>query len=242
MVHPRPAATRLEHELARNGRTMNTGRSRARLAVMISGGGRSMLNLHRAIELGDLDATIAVVIASRPCPGVDRAGELGVPVVVRPGEIPPDVLETLLREYRADWIVLAGYLNLLRVPASHRGRAVNIHPALLPEFGGPGMYGRRVHQDVIHAGKTISGCTVHLCDDRYDTGPIVLQLTCPVLPGDTAPLLADRVFEQECKAYPLALQGLITGAITPVSQADMPAPRRAEPGFQRRPHDRESLA
>jgi phosphoribosylglycinamide formyltransferase-1 len=83
---------------------------------------------------------------------------------------------------------------------------VNIHPALLPDFGGPGMYGHHVHEAVLASGCSSSGCTVHLCDPEYDRGPIVLQKSCPVLPGDTADTLAARVFDLECEAYPEALE------------------------------------
>ncbi len=188
-----------------------------RLAVFISGGGRSLLNLQDAIDLGDLSACIGLVVASRQCPGVAKARARGLKVLVEEGRIPLDRLTAILHENQADWIVLAGYLQLLPIPPRFRTRAVNIHPALLPEFGGPGMHGHRVHQAVLDAGRQLSGCTVHLCDDRYDSGPIVLQLTCPVLPGDTPEMLADRVFRLECRAYPIALQGLITGAIKPAS-------------------------
>lgn len=139
---------------------------------------------------------------------MERARESGLHVII---DRPKDVqrVESLLAEYRIDWVVLAGYLHLLPIPAAYAGRAVNIHPALLPDFGGHGMYGHKVHEAVLKAGKDLSGCTVHLCDDQYDRGKILLQLTCPVLPGDTPETLADRVFVQECKAYPMALQRLI---------------------------------
>jgi phosphoribosylglycinamide formyltransferase-1 len=180
----------------------------ARLAVFISGGGRTLVNLQKAIEAGDLSATIPLVIASKQCPGVERAQARGLPVMI---DRPRDVgrVEALLKEYRIDWVVLAGYLHLLPIPPAYAGRAVNIHPALLPDFGGHGMYGHKVHEAVLKAGRSTSGCTVHLCDDVYDRGEILLQLTCPVLPGDTPDTLADRVFVQECKAYPMALQQLI---------------------------------
>ncbi len=185
------------------------GRSPARLLVMLSGGGRTLVNLAKAIEQQRLDARIAQVVASRPCPGVERARELGLPVRIVEGELSPEALLELVREARADLVALAGYLRRVPVPAELAGRIVNIHPALLPRFGGKGMYGLRVHQAVLDAGETESGCTVHLCDERYDTGPILLQKRCPVLPGDTAQTLADRVFALEQEAYPEALAALI---------------------------------
>lgn len=167
------------------------------------------MNLQDAIDLGDLRATIALVVASRPCRGVERARARGLNVVINPPGGDSNHVADLLELHRVSWIVLAGYLHLFPIPPAYRGRVVNIHPALLPEFGGPGMYGHRVHEAVLRAGRRTSGCTVHMCDEVYDHGDIVLQLTCPVLPGDTPDTLADRVFVQECKAYPLALQTLI---------------------------------
>ncbi len=186
-----------------------------RLCVMISGGGRSLQNLIEHIRRGDLRASIPLVIASRDCPGVALARKLGVPDVrIIKGEIPARDLATILRGSHApadgpiDWVVLAGYLRLLHVPVEYQGRVVNIHPALLPKFGGPGMYGHHVHEAVIKARESTSGCTVHLVDDRFDHGPIVLQRSCHVLPSDTPETLAARVFDLECETYPAALRQL----------------------------------
>lgn len=187
----------------------------ARLAVLLSGSGRTLLNLLEQIRAGTLPASIDLVIASRECLGAERARQAGLPVRVLPGVIPGATLGSLLREYRIDWVVLAGYLKLLEVPAGYAGRIVNIHPALLPRFGGPGMYGDRVHEAVIRSGATESGCTVHLVDSEFDHGPIVLQRVCPVLPADTAHELAARVFALECEAYPEALRRLIAGDPAP---------------------------
>jgi phosphoribosylglycinamide formyltransferase-1 len=182
----------------------------SRLAVMLSGSGRTLLNLLDHVDRGALRAVIPLVIASREGLGARRARQRGVPVVlIEPGEIPADRLASILTEHRIDWLVLAGYLKLVHIPPAYRGRVVNIHPALLPEFGGPGMYGRHVHEAVLAAGRKVSGCTVHLCDDEYDRGPIILQKSCPVRPDDTPDTLAARVFELECRAYPEALQQLV---------------------------------
>lgn len=172
-----------------------------------------MLNLADVIDCGELPARIAAVIASRPCPGAERARDRGFETRIIPGEIPAQTLSRLVREAQADWVVLAGYLRRVHLSPELRGRVVNIHPALLPDFGGPGMYGHRVHQAVLDAGCTQSGCTVHFCDERYDTGPIILQRRCPVLPDDDVETLAQRVFEQECIAYPQAIRQLIEGAV-----------------------------
>lgn len=179
---------------------------RARLVLLISGGGRTALNILDEIERGALDAEIALVIASRECAGADRCRERGLDVIVEQGVIPPDRLKDILRGARADLVCLAGYLKLLPIPEGWAGRILNIHPALLPKFGGPGMYGDRVHRAVLEAGETESGCTVHECTDEFDRGTIVVQRRCPVLPDDTPETLAARVFEQECIAYPEAIR------------------------------------
>lgn len=181
----------------------------ARLVCLISGGGRTVLNIQDTIDRGELDATISVVIASRACAGVARCEARGLATKIVPGDLEASRLAALLDEHRADLVCLAGYLRLLPVPAGWEGRILNIHPALLPKFGGPGMFGDRVHRAVIDAGETESGCTVHLCDDRYDTGPIVAQRRCPVNPDDTPASLAGRVFEQECLAYPEAIRMIL---------------------------------
>lgn len=184
------------------------------IAVLISGGGRSLLNLLDRIEQGLLPARIALVIASSECPGAARARARGLTVRVMPGVIPADVLAATLREHVIDWVILAGYLKMLRIPAGYEHRVLNIHPALLPKFGGKGMFGHHVHEAVIRAGETESGCTVHFCDAKFDTGPVVLQRRCPVLAGDTPEALAARVFEQECLAYPEALNLVLSGNVT----------------------------
>jgi folate-dependent phosphoribosylglycinamide formyltransferase PurN len=166
----------------------------AGLAVMISGGGRTLLNLADRIESGSLRGEIRVVIASKMCLGAERARERGLAVLVVPGVIEPGVLGRILRDHGAEWIVLGGYVKYLRVPRGFEGRAVNIHPALLPSFGGRGMYGERVHRTVLEAGCKVSGCTVHLVDEEYDHGPIVAQRACEVREDDTAGTLGERVF------------------------------------------------
>ncbi len=193
---------------------MSDGR-RAGLGVLISGSGRTLMNLHERCRRGELDAEIRGVIASRECPGVERARSAGLAVDVIGGEIPAGVLVPWVEQHGVELVVLAGYLRKVPVPRSLHGRIVNIHPALLPgdgtggRFGGPGMYGMRVHRAVLESGEPESGCTVHLCDPGYDTGPVVLRRRCPVLPGDTPETLAARVFSLELEAYPEALQLLI---------------------------------
>ncbi len=188
------------------------------IVVLVSGSGRSVENLAQAIAHGKIDARIARVIADRPGIGaIERCQRLGIPCDV----LEPKTLGGMAafshavferaRVERARWIVLLGFLRLLQLDDSWRGRVVNIHPALLPDFGGKGMWGEHVHRAVLAAGRTESGCTVHLVDDVYDRGRVVLQRRVPVLPGDTAETLAARVFEAEQQAMPDALRILIEG-------------------------------
>lgn len=183
-----------------------------RLAVLISGGGRTMLNIAQEIGLGRLPAEIGLVIASRAdAAGIERARSMGLEVHVVPRKqfadttAFSDAVWSLIRPANVDLVCLAGFLSMLHVPTDFLGRVMNIHPALLPKFGGHGMYGHHVHEAVLAAGEIESGCTVHLCDNEYDNGPILLQQKCPVLPTDTPDTLAARVFEQECIAYPKAI-------------------------------------
>lgn len=180
-----------------------------RLAVFLSGSGRSLTNLIERTASGELNARLGVVVASRECRGAQIARDANLTTLVIPRNLTKEELRTLTTEHRVDWVVLAGYLRLLPIPDELEGRVVNIHPALLPAFGGPGMHGDRVHTAAIeafHRGEiTESGCTVHLCDNTYDTGPVLLQRRCPIEPADTPQTLADRVFTLELQAYPEAL-------------------------------------
>ncbi|MFO0856695.1 MAG: formyltransferase family protein [Phycisphaerales bacterium] len=178
-----------------------------RLACLISGGGRTVLNLLDSIERSELNATIPLVISSNDtAAGVQRCRDRGLFVKVIPGVIPADTLEALLREHNIDLVLLAGYLKLLKIPPSYHHRVLNIHPSLLPKHGGKGMHGHHVHEAVLKAKDQESGCTVHYVDDQFDTGAPILQFRCPVLPTDTPETLAARVFELECKAFPQAIR------------------------------------
>ena len=184
-----------------------------RLGVLVSGGGRTMLNIADCIDRGDLPASVAVVIASRAeAAAVHRARDRGFDVRVAPrknfanDDEMHEAITSLLLEHLVDLVCLGGYMRWYRVDPSFEHRVMNIHPALLPDFGGKGMYGPRVHRAVLDSDATVSGCTVHFVDDQYDHGPIILQRTCPVLHGDDADHLAGRVFEQECVAYPEAIR------------------------------------
>lgn len=196
---------------------MMTARPPLRLAVLISGGGRTLLNLQEHIERGDLAAQIDRVVSSRSdAPGVarSRAAGLRVEVVERRGLDADDYQDALTAAVgEVDLVCMAGFLSLWVIPSGYAGRVINIHPALLPAFGGRGMYGHHVHEAVLAAGCRESGCTVHYCDNEYDRGPIILQRRVPVLPGDTPDALAARVFEQECVAYPEAISLIAQGHV-----------------------------
>lgn len=169
----------------------------------MSGSGRTLANLLACIRAGTLAAEVAVVIADRPGVfGLERARQAGIPHYL---EKRADATFALLRQHGVELVCLAGYLRLLPIAADFRGRVLNIHPSLLPKFGGKGCYGHHVHEAVLAAGERESGCTVHYCSDEYDRGEILLQKRVPVLPGDTADTLAARVFEAECQAYPEAI-------------------------------------
>jgi phosphoribosylglycinamide formyltransferase 1 len=184
-----------------------------KIAVLVSGSGTTLQNLLDVIAAGELDAEVSVVIGSKPgLKGLERAAAAKVMnfVVDRSGY--GDVAEFskvvfgLIDDAGVDLVCCAGWLCLIDIPERYRGRILNIHPALLPSFGGKGMYGRRVHRAVIDHGCKVSGCTVHFVDATYDTGPIVLQRVCPVLDDDTPETLSARVFEEEKVAYPEAIR------------------------------------
>jgi phosphoribosylglycinamide formyltransferase 1 len=189
-----------------------------RLGILVSGGGTTMQNLAERIARRELDGEMVCCIASnRHCLALERAGNLHIPLeVITPkdaggtAEFSRRVAECL-RRHRADLALMAGFLSLWEIPADWRGRVMNIHPALLPKFGGRGMHGHHVHEAVLAAGEKESGCTVHFADNTYDTGPIIVQRRVPVLAGDTAETLAKRVFEEECVAYPEAIRMYASG-------------------------------
>lgn len=179
-----------------------------RLAILISGGGTTLQNFIDAIGDDALCASIELVISSRhEAFGLHRAAAADLrTAVVRKRDYPDTATFSaaifhLCDAARVDLVLLAGWLTLLEVPPRYAGRVMNIHPSLLPKFGGKGMFGHHVHEAVLAAGEVQSGCTVHWVTNEYDTGPVILQRTCPVLAQDTPEQLAARVFEQEKIAY-----------------------------------------
>ncbi len=186
------------------------------IAVFLSGGGRTLANLIEHRDRRGLPIDIRLVISSSSkVRGVTIARQAGInTLVVRKSEYadPEAYREAMFspcREAAVELVVMAGFLKHVLIPTDFVGRVINIHPALLPSFGGPGMYGHNVHNAVIKRGVKISGCTVHYVDNQYDHGPIILQRSCEVKADDTADTLAARVFEQECQALPEAIRGII---------------------------------
>jgi phosphoribosylglycinamide formyltransferase-1 len=215
-----------------------------RLVALVSGGGTTLQNLIDRIAAGTLHAQIVGVVSSRADAfGVERAKRAGIPVSVVPkasgGREPPESTQThpdgsgstrgahaprspgwsdqvwsAVRSFTPDLVCFAGWLHLLPIPDDFRLKVLNIHPALLPAFGGKGMYGHRVHEAVLDYGAKVSGCTVHFADDTYDTGPILVQKCVPVREGDDPDTLAARVFQAECEAYPEAIGLIASGRVT----------------------------
>ena len=196
-----------------------------RLGVLISGGGRTLLNVLDEINAGRLDAEVAVVIASKNCSGIERCRNVGLDVKLveyasfrdASGRVDVEAYTAALLDVldaaKVDLIAMMGFLSRWNIPSRYDGRVMNIHPALLPNFGGQGMFGHHVHEAVLAQGGKVSGCTVHFADNEYDTGPIVVQRTVPVFDTDTPDELAARVFEQECLAYPEAIRLFAAGRL-----------------------------
>lgn len=186
-----------------------------RLAVLLSGNGSTLQNLLDARAAGSLPADVAVVVSSRPdAYGLERAKRANVPTAVEPPKPKATLSERVFSHARAanaDLVVLAGWLHLLTIPDDFRLKVLNIHPSLLPAFGGPGMYGRHVHEAVFAAGVRVSGCTVHFADDTYDTGPIVAQVPADVADCRTPDEVAARVAASERLAYPAAVARVLGG-------------------------------
>lgn len=199
---------------------MNESRSPLRMAVLLSGTGRTLKNLIGKIGDGELYGEIRLVVASTPeARGIQYAHQASIPALVlqrkdfSSQEEYSAKIFSCIRAAGAEWVVLAGFLKQLTIPADFTNRVVNIHPALVPSFCGKGFYGHHVHEAVLQYGAKISGCTVHFVDNEYDHGPVILQTPVPVLDDDTADSLADRVFEAECRAYPQALQWIAEGRV-----------------------------
>lgn len=183
---------------------------RARLAVLVSGSGRHLRHLGALCAEGSLPATIELVISSRPgVRALEHAEALGLPSCV----LPPEAITVALEEARTDFVVMAGYLRRWPLPERWIGRVINIHPSLLPLFGGKGFYGERVHRAALASGMRVSGCTVHFVTPNYDEGPIIEQVAVPIERDDDPQDLADRVFAAERALLPRVVEDLIAGRV-----------------------------
>ncbi len=192
-----------------------------KVAVLLSGSGTTLENIFEHVERGELPVEVAVVVSSRKDAfGIERAKRRGVPTHVLPRKRFATIDEYTsavfhrIRESGAELVIFAGFMVQIGVPEDFRHRILNVHPALLPAFGGRGMYGHFVHEAVLEHGCKVSGCTVHIVNDEYDRGPIVMQKCVPVLEGDTADSLAERVQAAERALYPLAIKAFAEGRVT----------------------------
>lgn len=190
-----------------------------KIAVFVSGSGSNLQSIIDAIDRGDLKADLALVVASKEgIFAIERAKAAGVDVSIyakgnyeKLEEMYEDMIDELT-EKGIEYIVLAGYLTILtpNIIAAYRNKIINIHPSLLPKFGGKGYYGLHVHKAVIGAGEKVSGPTVHFVDEGTDTGSIIAQAKVPVYPYDTPEMLQARVLEQEHKLLPKALKKVLS--------------------------------
>lgn len=196
---------------------------KAKLAVFVSGGGSNFRALHNSILEGSIYGQIAVVVSDKPdCGGCEYAREHNIPVFTFPrGKWAPDGMSSeelveALRQLGVEYVVLAGYLKLLpeELVTSYPRAILNIHPALLPAFGGKGYFGIKVHEAVVKSGARVSGPTVHFVDEKYDHGPIVAQEVVPVFPFDTPKDVQKRVLAEEHKIYSVVVAALCEGRIS----------------------------
>jgi phosphoribosylglycinamide formyltransferase-1 len=191
-----------------------------RVAVLLSGKGTSLENLLEHIESGDVPAEVVVVISSKAnAYGLERAQKHGIPAVLVARKDHPgldafnDALHAALEPHAVDLVVLLGFLSLFQLRGRYEGRALNVHPALIPAFSGTGFYGRRVYDAVLAAGVKLTGATVHFIDDEYDHGPILLQESVPVEAGDSPDTLAARVTAVERRLLPRAIRLIAEGRV-----------------------------
>ena len=191
-----------------------------RIAVLISGSGSTLLNILERVSSGQIKGQVCGVVASRVCSGLDHARKYEVPsAVVKRGK-PFDVddfsarVTAQLDEWQPGLIVFGGFLSRYLIPSHYENKAINIHPALLPGFGGKGMYGDRVHEAVLASGAKVTGCSVHFVDNEYDQGAIIAQKAVSVVDGDTADTLGPRVRQAEREIYPMVISWFADGRIS----------------------------
>jgi len=192
------------------------------IAVFASGRGSNFAAILEKIQWGDIPAQVRCVISDHTQPPVfDIASKAGIPThcvsrkQFKSGGDYTNFLLSILEKYKVDLVILAGYLKLIPAPIvkRYRNSMINIHPALLPNFCGKGLYGMKVHQAVIESGVKITGVTVHFVDEHYDTGSVILQEKVEVLPDDTPERLAERVLKVEHRVYPEVVKALCNGKL-----------------------------
>ncbi len=191
-----------------------------RIGVLLSGEGTSLENLLDQVEQGGVPGRVALVVSSKAgAGGLGRAERRGVPAVAVPRRDHPDVeafndeIHTALEKHGVDFVALLGFLSPFRLRRRYVGRAINVHPALIPAFSGKGFYGRRVHEAVLAQGCKVTGATVHFVDEEYDRGPIILQEAVEVREDDDAESLAARVQAVERRLVPEALRLFAAGRL-----------------------------
>ncbi len=174
-----------------------------KMAVLLSGSGRTLDNFHERIKEGSLQAQIQVVVSNvENVLGLRKAEKYGYPAFHAKDN---DAVNSILKDYDVDIIALAGYLKLYTAPPHLKKAVINIHPSLIPSFCGDGFYGSRVHKAVLKRGCMVSGCTVHFANEVYDEGPIIYQQAVALDYDETPDTVADKVFAAECEAFPEAL-------------------------------------
>jgi len=198
---------------------------RLKLAVLFSGSGTTLENLFEKSASGAMNADVAVALSSRADAfGLERAKRRDVPGLTvarktfKSVDAFSEAVYTALEPYKVDLICHAGFMSMLRIPSAFENRVVNVHPSLLPSFGGKGFYGHHVHEAVLKHGCKITGCTVHFVDNEYDNGPIIAQRAVPVLDSDTADSLGERVQAAERELYPEVIQWIADGRIKIVNR------------------------
>lgn len=187
-----------------------------KIGVLVSGGGSNLQSIIDKSQSRELQCKVEVVIGDRECYGVERAKEAGIDGYTLDRKVLKKELcreiDKIVSEKGIDLIVLAGFLSIIdeEFVNKWKGRIINIHPSLLPKFGGPGMYGIRVHEAVLKAGEQESGCTVHYVDTAVDSGEIIAQKRVKVLEGDTPEILQKRVLVEEHKLLPESIAKIIS--------------------------------
>lgn len=185
------------------------------IVVFASGSGTNFQSIIDAVERGELSANIAGLITDKPNIGaIERAEKSNIPTrTISPGNYPgehefAEALTTQLKTWGADLIALAGYLKKIPTPVIHlyKNRILNIHPSLLPKFGGKGFYGMNVHRAVVDSNQKESGCSVHIVTEEFDEGPVIAQTKVPIHEHESAEELAHRILKEEHRLYPAAIQ------------------------------------